>query len=816
MLEASILLAIRDNDIRYDFHRDSSRFAFVDQLQKGDRVLVEVGSLRVVDDLSLLLTRKVMQFKIMETSPDDWPGVGYNRRRMYVPGWIEWIGEAYPHEGTKFGVRLQCLYLSMPNCCGLCNGDRIVWFDRDAIPRHGTVKWTGRLKGHSNIYVGVDFDEEIGGGTGRYQGLELFRTALNHAGLLPLSACMKESDMPADNAINSPPPLSPFGCSDNKSSDHQTDIRNRSDDYDSIRISNDAPLKYFGVDYDNTPININNNNINDVSQPQFTVGKIVRLLQLFFFFFMNSCWVFAGSCVDVDYRNERRFGVVKWIGYLSDVDERNNVKSVAVEIEGSIPNGWPLDIDLESSFNSLTKMYDHSSGPVTIVPISSLQPDNRFATPIVSDNINDDNCDPHLNGSKFGTLDGGVELNPCQPTRNIESLIGRMKGIQGYRNSCYLDATLYAMFAQSSAFDSILESRDTITDHSRRELVRILATEIVYPLRKFHFVRADHIYKLRQLLEKLLPEMSGLTSDEKDPEEVLIALFDKVLQVKPFLQLRNINDGSTDPAYICPLITEDLWSGEQRLLITVQSIVERSLFASNIQFAKDPKVLILQLPRYGRQKVFDKIIPQQELDITHLVFDSHLGYDHQPQPIKRSSSYNSNANRSSQNPNADQRHATLTSSITSTLTSSLTTRRSSIIPSRKLQLSAVLCIEMSHYVTFIRTNTLNKWLMFDSMADRVGLSDGYNVPEVYVVLKVKQCNKMSQWLSESGIAKIRSSLEKDSRLPTEVESDMQMNRFISDCYVCIYTYDEQQQQSDKKIDPMALAARLFAKNQFDA
>lgn len=38
-------------------------------------------------------------------------------------------------------------------------------------------------------------------------------------------------------------------------------------------------------------------------------------------------------------------------------------------------------------------------------------------------------------------------------------------------------------------------------------------------------------------------------------------------------------------------------------------------------FLQDPKVLILQLPRYGQQKVFDKIIPQQELDITHLVFD---------------------------------------------------------------------------------------------------------------------------------------------------------------------------------------------------
>lgn len=56
------------------------------------------------------------------------------------------------------------------------------------------------------------------------------------------------------------------------------------------------------------------------------------------------------------------------------------------------------------------------------------------------------------------------------------------------------------------------------------------------------------------------------------------------------------------------------------------------------------------------------------------------------------------------------------------------TRRSQIAQ-RKLQLSAVLCIETSHYVSFVRSPS-NKWFLFDSMADRVGLSDGYNIPQV--------------------------------------------------------------------------------------
>lgn len=53
----------------------------------------------------------------------------------------------------------------------------------------------------------------------------------------------------------------------------------------------------------------------------------------------------------------------------------------------------------------------------------------------------------------FGSLDSGVEVKRCLPTKNVENMVGRMKGIQGFRNSCYLDTTLYAMFVQSTAFD---------------------------------------------------------------------------------------------------------------------------------------------------------------------------------------------------------------------------------------------------------------------------------------------------------------------------------------------------------------------------
>ena len=44
-------------------------------------------------------------------------------------------------------------------------------------------------------------------------------------------------------------------------------------------------------------------------------------------------------------------------------------------------------------------------------------------------------------------------------------------------------------------------------------------------------------------------------------------------------------------------------------------------------------------------------------------------------------------------------------------------------------LTAVLCIETSHYVAFVRTLS-GEWVFFDSMADREGYSNGYNVPIV--------------------------------------------------------------------------------------
>lgn len=44
----------------------------------------------------------------------------------------------------------------------------------------------------------------------------------------------------------------------------------------------------------------------------------------------------------------------------------------------------------------------------------------------------------------------------CLSLECLEGFCGKFKGIQGHHNSCYLDVTLFSMFAFTSVFDAIL------------------------------------------------------------------------------------------------------------------------------------------------------------------------------------------------------------------------------------------------------------------------------------------------------------------------------------------------------------------------
>ncbi len=71
------------------------------------------------------------------------------------------------------------------------------------------------------------------------------------------------------------------------------------------------------------------------------------------------------------------------------------------------------------------------------------------------------------------------------PVEKMEDIpIGQMRGIQGHHNSCYLDSTLFAMFAFSVVFDMILHREKRSNDiQEYDEVRRVLKETVVNPLR---------------------------------------------------------------------------------------------------------------------------------------------------------------------------------------------------------------------------------------------------------------------------------------------------------------------------------------------
>lgn len=64
----------------------------------------------------------------------------------------------------------------------------------------------------------------------------------------------------------------------------------------------------------------------------------------------------------------------------------------------------------------------------------------------------------------YGQKDSGIITQYVPPHSDnaailMKEVCGKTKGIQGSRNSCYLDATLYSMFAHCTVFDRSVLAR---------------------------------------------------------------------------------------------------------------------------------------------------------------------------------------------------------------------------------------------------------------------------------------------------------------------------------------------------------------------
>lgn len=72
---------------------------------------------------------------------------------------------------------------------------------------------------------------------------------------------------------------------------------------------------------------------------------------------------------------------------------------------------------------------------------------------------------------------------------------------------------------------------DLFQDIKHYEVRAILRDEIVHPLRKHHFVRADRVLRFREKLE------GATTNEEIDPEVLLNVLMTQTLNAEPFLKV---------------------------------------------------------------------------------------------------------------------------------------------------------------------------------------------------------------------------------------------------------------------------------------
>ncbi|KAM3927817.1 ubiquitin carboxyl-terminal hydrolase CYLD-like isoform 2-T2 [Leptodactylus fuscus] len=366
------------------------------------------------------------------------------------------------------------------------------------------------------------------------------------------------------------------------------------------------------------------------------------------------------------------------------------------------------------------------------VKLTACQPDTRFLSN--RDSPPKSLESPQNISATYDSLRVSGKVPPLQGAAALDILEGDMRGIQGHCNSCYMDAALFSLFSCSSVLDSLLFKPSSLPDGKIQQTLR---EEIVNPLRKNGYVSADSVMNLRcQLMEE--SQCPSFTTSEKDPEEFLNLIMHRILGADPLLKLQSEGQ-RVQESYCYQIFIE---KQQEMTVPNVQQLLEQSFHHSGLKLAEVPSCFILQMPRFGKDyKMFSKIVPSLDLDITDLLSDSprecvvcgslathecdecfkdvilsdhglkqyclmcsrqvhshHKRKNHKPVPLKIPEGFVKTSNK---------------------------------IPRETLELFAVLSIETSHYVSFVKYGTeKGSWMFFDSMADRFGSEDGYNIPRV--------------------------------------------------------------------------------------
>ncbi|XP_078092931.1 ubiquitin carboxyl-terminal hydrolase CYLD [Mustelus asterias] len=459
------------------------------------------------------------------------------------------------------------------------------------------------------------------------------------------------------------------------------------------------------------------------------------------------------SMVEVKLHNNAVvYGVIRWIGTPGGHDSR----WAGIELD------YELNDANDGTFEK-NRYFNCEQNKAVFIPLRNCKPDARFCSNAPKEIPNSPIQAPVKTAQDNLTIKEDVP--PVREDEALQLMKGRMKGIQGHYNSCYLDSTIFSLFTFTSVLDSILH----MPGGKDEKIQRVLREDIVNPLRKTGVVNADKVTKLRKLLG-----CDTFISAEKDPEEFINVLLHEVLAVDPLLKIRS--GQKIQESYCYQIILE---RDEKLNVPTVQLLLERSFLSCDLKFEEIPVCLLVQMPRFGKQfKMFTKIMPSLELDITDLLNNALrqcficgevaeyecaqclLDPTLNPGAIKQYC-YVCNNQVHSHKERKDHQFRKFPYPRDVAVRSPF--------PRHRMELFAVLCIETSHYVSFVKYGPgKDSWLFFDSMADRIG---DENIPEI------TDCPQIGDYLMMS----------EDKLAYTDLKQlDGFAKRLFCDAYMCMY------------------------------
>ncbi|XP_075869867.1 ubiquitin carboxyl-terminal hydrolase CYLD isoform X2 [Nelusetta ayraudi] len=677
---------------------------------------------------------------------------------------------------------------------------RVLVQTRDG-PERGTVIFCDLLPGNESLgyYVGVDMDNPIGDWDGVFNGKLLCNFAsLEHTRLVPICDVMPEYSM-QDQRLQKHS-FAPRGSNNDKSLSGQSKPKNKVGEDPAKSLTetppdfNPSPPPSRAPPTSSSSLSSDNKfhslpfSLNRKSGPvdNMSHGHLSLSVQSVMGEQPEPTSPAAppsprpstpprgqpglevGSLVEVK-ENPPLCGVIRWVGLPPGLPE----PLAGLELEEECPGCT------DGTFKG-TRYFTCPPKKALFVKLKCCRPDSRFPSLHHSSNPIE-----RCNSIAFGGyLSEVVHENTPPRTENdgLDVMVGKKKGIQGHYNSCYLDSTLFCLFSFSSVLDTVLLRPRSKTDvEYYRETQELLRTEIVNPLRIHGYVCATKVMKLRRILEKV-EAASGFTSEEKDPEEFLNILFHHILRVDPLLKLRSAGQKVQD-CYFYQIFMD---KKDKVGVPTIQQLLEWSFINSDLKFAEAPSCLIIQMPRFGKDfKMFNKIFPSLELDITDLLEDTPREcricgglalyecrdcYEDGDITAGKIKQFCEKCNTQVHLHPRRKAHRHGKLSVPKELADGV--GRQGSFPRQRMELFAVLCIETSHYVAFVKYGSGDSaWLFFDSMADRDGGQNGFNIPQVSPCPEVEAYLKMTPE-------------ELHTLDPKSIQG--QARRLLCDAYMCMY------------------------------